>query len=160
LSQLLVHELLTSGEIDRHLPTIVRTYRQRRDAMLIALAEHFPRACRWTRPHGGMFVWVTLPPEIDASELLARAIEQRVAFVPGAPFHPDGGARNTLRLNFTNASPERIHEGIRRLGQLLGNRIELRAAVASTGPRRRRYGQPARPRGTSRVDDSRASGRR
>jgi 2-aminoadipate transaminase len=119
LDQYIVHELLGSGQIEAGLPAIVARYRERRDTMLAALAEHFPAGVHWTRPTGGMFLWVTLPRGIDASELLPAAVERGVAFVPGKSFFPNGGGESTMRLNFSNASPERIREGIARLGSLL-----------------------------------------
>jgi len=119
LDQYIVHELLAGGQIEAGLPAIVARYRERRDTMLTALAEHFPADVRWTRPAGGMFLWVTLPRGIDASDLLPAAVERGVAFVPGKSFFPNGGGENTMRLNFSNASPERIREGIARLGSLL-----------------------------------------
>lgn len=122
-NQMLVYELAASGAIERNTQKVARLYAQRRDAMLAALREHFPEGASWTQPAGGMFLWVTLPEHIDASEVLEEAIAQQVAFVPGAPFHPNGGGANTLRLNFSNAAPERIHEGIARLGRVLRARI-------------------------------------
>jgi len=119
LDQYIVHELLAGGQIEAGLPAIVARYRERRDTMLTALAEHFPADVRWTRPAGGMFLWVTLPRGIDASDLLPAAVERGVAFVPGKSFFPNGGGENTMRLNFSNATPERIREGIARLGSLL-----------------------------------------
>lgn len=119
LDQYIVHELLAGGQIEAGLPAIVARYRERRDTMLTALAEHFPADVRWTRPTGGMFLWVTLPRGIDASDLLPAAVERGVAFVPGKSFFPNGGGENTMRLNFSNATPERIREGIARLGSLL-----------------------------------------
>jgi 2-aminoadipate transaminase len=122
-NQMLVYELAVSGAIERNTKKVARLYAERRDAMLAALREHFPDGASWTQPDGGMFLWVTLPEDIDASELLEEAIAQHVAFVPGAPFHPNGGGANTLRLNFSNAAPERIHEGIARLGRALHARF-------------------------------------
>jgi DNA-binding transcriptional MocR family regulator len=88
--------------------------------MLRALEEFFPAGVTWTRPAGGLFLWVTLPEGYDAAELLKLAVEQqRVAFVPGASFFPKGGGANTMRLNFSNATPEKIREGISRLGKVL-----------------------------------------
>jgi 2-aminoadipate transaminase len=116
LNQMLVYELARDGFLERHTGLIIDVYRTRRDSMLAALAEHFPAATRWTEPEGGMFLWVTLPASFDAARLLAIAIEEKVAFVPGAPFHPGGGGANTLRLNFSNATPEAIYDGIARLG--------------------------------------------
>jgi len=116
LNQMLVYELARDGFLERHTRLIIDVYRKRRDSMLTALAEHFPAETRWTEPEGGMFVWVTLPAPFEAARLLATAIEEKVAFVPGAPFHPGGGGDNTLRLNFSNATAEAIYEGIARLG--------------------------------------------
>lgn len=126
LNQMLVYELWHTGVIERHTPTIVSMYRERRNAMLAALSEHFPPGARWTEPRGGMFLWVTLPEPVNATDLLSDALAEKVAFVPGEAFHADGSGRNTLRLNFSNSTPERIHEGIARLGRVL----EARRAVA------------------------------
>lgn len=85
--------------------------------MLAALERELPATLSWTRPDGGMFLWLTLPATLDAAALLERAVVRRVAFVPGAPFHPRGGGANTLRLNFSHSDPARISEGVRRLGE-------------------------------------------
>jgi DNA-binding transcriptional MocR family regulator len=77
----------------------------------------------WTHPEGGLFTWVTLPENLNASDILKTAIEKKVAFVPGLPFYPHGGIHNTFRLNFSNANPERIREGISRLGKVLNDAI-------------------------------------
>ena len=98
-------------------------YRARRDAMLEALARHFPPGVRWTRPQGGLFLWVTLPGGFDASAVLADALAAKVAFVPGSSFHARGGGEPTLRLNFSYCRPELIEEGIRRLGAVLEHRL-------------------------------------
>jgi len=87
--------------------------------MLDALERHLPAGCSWTRPDGGLFLWVRLPPFLDATKLLAVAAARNVAFVPGEPFWVGSPARNTLRLNFSNATAERIEEGIRRLGAVI-----------------------------------------
>jgi 2-aminoadipate transaminase len=117
--QMIAYELLRSGFLEGHKQTIVRTYRERRDAMLDALSDCFPRGARWTRPAGGMFLWVELPQSVDTAALLLRAMEQQVAFVPGAAFHVDGAGHNTMRLNFSNSSPEQIRDGISRLAQAM-----------------------------------------
>ena len=113
--QMIAYELLRSGFLEGHKQIIVQTYRERRDAMLDAVANCFPRGARWTRPLGGMFLWVELPETIDTAELLPRAMEQQVAFVPGAAFHVDGTGHHTMRLNFSNSTPEQIREGISRV---------------------------------------------
>jgi DNA-binding transcriptional MocR family regulator len=118
LAQMAMHEVVQQV-LPGSLAAIRAVYRARRDAMLAALAREMPPGVRWTSPEGGMFLWLTLPPAIDAVALLARAIaEARVAFVPGRAFHYDGGGANTLRLNFTLADETRIADGIARLGAL------------------------------------------
>jgi DNA-binding transcriptional MocR family regulator len=87
--------------------------------MLGALKEYFPKDAKWTRPAGGMFLMVHLPPRLSAAELLPACLEKNVAFVPGEEFHLNGAGKNTLRLNFSNASPERIREGIRRIAGVI-----------------------------------------
>jgi DNA-binding transcriptional MocR family regulator len=119
LGQRVMHEVVEEV-MPAALVPIRSAYRARRDAMLAALAREMPAAVRWTRPEGGMFLWLTLPEAIDTAALLPRAIaEARVAFVPGRAFHHDGGGGHTLRLNFTLADPAGIEEGVARLGALL-----------------------------------------
>ncbi len=125
-NQMIAYELTRQGFLEEHITLIRQTYRERRDTMLAALEEYFPDTVHWTRPQGGMFLWLTLPEGVDAAHLLTDALEYRIAFVPGAAFHPSGGGNNTIRLSFSNATPERIEEGIRRLGKLLHARM-LRA---------------------------------
>ena len=90
------------------------------------LGRYMPKkpGVKWTQPQGGLFLWVTLPAEMDAKALLQEAVKENVAFVPGASFHPDGSGANTLRLNFSNASEPMIEEGIARLGRV------VRASIA------------------------------
>jgi 2-aminoadipate transaminase len=119
----LVGERYLEGEAwRRNLAALVGVYRSRRDAMLTALSEHFPEEARWTRPAGGFYVWVTLPPGLDSSALLPEAVEHRVAYVPGTAFYPDDGGRDRLRLSFCYPPEERIVEGVRRLGVLISER--------------------------------------
>lgn len=119
INQMIAFELAASSFLKQHVQVIIDTYRQRRDVMLAALKTSFPPEVSWTHPQGGMFLWVTLPSGCDAAEMLQRAIAEKVAFVPGAPFHANGGGANTFRLNFSNATPEKIEEGIARLGKVL-----------------------------------------
>ena len=116
---MIAFEVAREGFLDRHVRYIRTVYRERRDAMLAALRRYFPTDVHWTTPQGGLFLWVTLPEPMDATEILQAAIAENVAFVPGSAFFADGSGRNTFRLNFSNASPERIKEGIRRLGTVL-----------------------------------------
>jgi hypothetical protein len=105
---------------DGHVATLRLTYAARRDAMLAALAQHMPQGVTWTRPEGGMFIWLTLPAHMDAADLLARSLAtEKVAFVPGRAFFADGSNGNTLRLSFSCATPAMIAEGILRLGRLI-----------------------------------------
>jgi 2-aminoadipate transaminase len=123
-NQHLVLELLRMGILEKHLQRLRPLYRERRDAMLAALGDEMPPEVVWTRPDGGMFLFVTLPRSVDTQSLLERALAQNVAFVPGEDFHVGLPVRNTLRLNFSNSGPEQIREGIRRLG------IEIRSELA------------------------------
>jgi DNA-binding transcriptional MocR family regulator len=95
--------------------------------MIAALQKHFPATVQWTTPQGGLFLWVTLPEPMDAAAILQAATAENVAFVPGSSFFADGSGGNTLRLNFSNANPSRINEGIERLGIVLGRALEARA---------------------------------
>jgi 2-aminoadipate transaminase len=122
LSHPMIADYLAAGHLPRHLAVLRAEYRRRRDAMLAALRAHFPPEARWHCPEAGMFVWVELPPDFAAAELLPHAVDaERVAFCPGETFcagDPTRGAR-CLRLSFTNHPPERIEEGIGRLGRML-----------------------------------------
>ncbi|MCG3268693.1 PLP-dependent aminotransferase family protein [Yoonia sp. I 8.24] len=105
---------------DDHVVKLRNTYKERRDCMLNALAQNMPEGVQWTKPEGGMFIWLTLPDHIDGAALLAKSLEtHRVAFVPGRAFHADGSGGNTIRLNFSLPNEATINEGIKRLGALL-----------------------------------------
>ncbi|AXI49892.1 MULTISPECIES: PLP-dependent aminotransferase family protein [unclassified Sulfitobacter] len=107
-------------QFDSHIDTIRSAYRARRDAMLEALQAHMPEGVSWTKPEGGMFIWVTLPDTLDGADLLKQSLEsERVAFVPGHAFFADGSGRNTLRLSYSTSTEGKIAEGIERLGQLI-----------------------------------------
>lgn len=123
---MLVTERYFAGDRWRvNLSTFVDLYRRRRDAMLAAIAEHFPTDATWTRPSGGFYVWVTLPGWVDTQAMLAAAVERRVAYVPGTAFYPDGRGRNQMRLAFCYPPEARIREGIGRLGALLEDEEHL-----------------------------------
>jgi DNA-binding transcriptional MocR family regulator len=119
INQMVMHRLAEAGFADR--VTAARThYRRRRDAMLAALQRHMPDGVTWTRPSGGLFVWLRLPEGVDAGRLLDRAVEEEnIAFVPGAAFFFDGRGRNTLRLSFSLPSEDQIEGGIARLAKLI-----------------------------------------
>ncbi|WP_421981690.1 PLP-dependent aminotransferase family protein [Roseibium sp.] len=111
---------VAESEFETHTAKTNAVYKLRRDAMLAALERHLPEGVRWTRPEGGMFIWVELPAGTNASELLERSVETaKVAFVPGGAFHPDESGRNTLRLSFSCADDDKIEAGISRLGSLI-----------------------------------------
>lgn len=121
INQIAIAHVAAHG-FDAQVAKIRAAYSQRRDAMLAALDRYMPEGVSWTRPEGGMFVWVTLPAGMDGAKLLARSIEtEKVAFVPGQAFHADGSGANTLRLSFSCADAATIEEGISRLGRLLGS---------------------------------------
>lgn len=117
LSQMIAYETCRGGFLDKHVRVIRGIYAERRTAMLAALERHMPKQVQWTRPDGGLFLWVTLPFEMDARNVLEVALRKGVAFVPGGAFHASGGGSYTLRLNFSYCTPERIDEGIERLAE-------------------------------------------
>jgi len=123
LAQTIAYEFMRRGLLPEQIRRIRDTYLERRNAMCDAIAEHFPPEVRYTRPEGGLFLWVTLPDEVDTVELLKEAVTYKVAFVPGAPFYVDGGGKSTLRLSFATVPPDTIREGIRRLGNLIKARM-------------------------------------
>ena len=116
--QRVAYAFLTQNDQAVHLERIRRAYGERFDVLNEALRTEMPTGYSWTQPEGGMFLWVTGPVGLDGLELLSRAIERKVAFVPGRDFFPGDGGKNHLRLNFSNSTPERIREGVRRLGAL------------------------------------------
>jgi 2-aminoadipate transaminase len=131
--QMVAYEVARDGFLDEHIKLIRRVYGERRNVMLEALEEHFPPEVTWTRPLGGLFLWVTLPVGMDSHQLFEAALKENVAFVPGDSFYSHNGfvneGRRHFRLNFSNAQPEQIKEGIRRLSvaiksQLAGLRPE------------------------------------
>lgn len=122
--QMVTYEVARDGFLDEHVATLRRVYRRRRDLMLEMLAQHFPPEVHWTRPEGGLFLWVTLPETMDSTELLKKAVEHKVAYVPGTAFFPVGGGHNTFRLNFSNARPEMIRQGMQRLGDVIAAELE------------------------------------
>jgi len=118
-NQFVAFEVAKGGFLDEHIKVIRATYKERRDVMLETMDELWPAQTHWTRPEGGMFLWGVLPQGMDSAEVLKEALARKVAFVPGASFHPNGGGENTMRLNFSYSSPDTIREGIGRLGFLL-----------------------------------------
>jgi 2-aminoadipate transaminase len=127
--QMIAYEVARDGFLDEHVKVIRQCYGERRNLMLKALAEFFPQEVTWTYPQGGLFLWVTLPEGADSNELLKNAIKQEVAFVPGDCFFPGDEGKRNLRLNFSNATPEQIDEGIRRLSVVVKAHITKQELV-------------------------------
>ena len=123
LIQRAVYHYGKSGHLDRHIPLIIESYRQRAGTMLAAMDRYFPSSVKWVPPEGGMFVWCYLPKGMSASKLFKKAIAAKVAYVTGSVFHANGGGDETLRLNFTNSTPEQIEEGIKRLGKVFSEAL-------------------------------------
>ena len=119
--QMVANDICERGILRRHVKRIRASYLERRDAMLDAMAEFFPEEVKWTHPQGGLFLWVTTPPRVDTVDLFKVAVAEKVAYVPGVSFFPegDGEGRHNMRLNFSYCKPEVIVEGIRRLGVTL-----------------------------------------
>jgi 2-aminoadipate transaminase len=126
-NQVVAYEVVADGFLDEHVREIREMYRQRRDAMLAAMEHYLPEGTTWTRPQGGLFLWVKLPEGIDCLELLDEAIEQKVAFVPGTAFYADGRGHDALRLTFSYCPTDMIDEGIRRLGKAMARRVKKAA---------------------------------
>jgi 2-aminoadipate transaminase len=135
LSQYFALEYFAEGRWRSYIDSLCDVYRSRRDAMLDALERHFPGQASWTRPGGGLFVWATLPAYIDTSDLLAKALRENVAFVPGAAAYVDG-ARGTssMRLNFSGSTEHEIREGIRRIGKVVGEQVALYETITGEHP--------------------------
>jgi 2-aminoadipate transaminase len=125
LSQFFVREYFAEGRWREYIADLVRIYRARRDAMLDALERHFPEQSIWTRPEGGLFLWATLPDYIDTTDLLAKALRENVAFVPGRAAYVDGRGANSMRLNFSASDEEELREGIRRIGGVVSEQVDL-----------------------------------
>jgi 2-aminoadipate transaminase len=130
-NQLVAHELSKGGFLDRHIWMIQRVYGERRNIMLQAMQEQFPSSVSWTHPDGGLFLWGTLPEGMRSDDVLKVAVQEKVAFVPGAPFYALGGGENTMRLNFSYPSPDETRLGVARLGKVLKS-MEIKSQTVST----------------------------
>ena len=137
LTQYFVREYFAEGNWRRYIDDLIEIYRGRRDAMLEALERHFPQQAEWTRPAGGLFVWATLPDYIDTTDLLAKALRENVAFVPGRAAFVDGRGGSSMRLNFSGSGEDEIREGVRRIGRVVAEQVELYESIthpAQTAP--------------------------
>jgi len=143
LTQVFVAAYFAEGRWPAYLDALRALYRRRRDVMLDALAEHFPPQADWTRPQGGLFLWATLPDEIDTTDLLARALRSNVAFVPGRAAFLDGRGGSSLRLNFSGVPDADIREGVRRIGEVVREQVELYGTLTGVPVPPRRGASPA-----------------
>jgi 2-aminoadipate transaminase len=125
ISQYFVAAYFEAGPWEEYVASLLEIYRRRRDVMLDAMAEHFPAEAVWTHPEGGLFLWATLPDYIDTTDLLARALRERVAFVPGRAAFVDGRGGSEMRLNFSGIDETAIREGIRRIGQVVREQVAM-----------------------------------
>ncbi|HOJ86385.1 MAG: PLP-dependent aminotransferase family protein [Elusimicrobiales bacterium] len=123
LNQLIAADFFASGEFYKHVEKVKKVYKTKKDAMLAALEKYMPEGVTWTRPEGGLFLWVKLPEGISADDMFADAIKENVAYVIGSAFHVDGSGKNTMRLNFSYATLDEIEEGIKRLSKAVKSRM-------------------------------------
>lgn len=119
MSQREINCFLEEFSLDDHIEKIKKLYKGRRDLMLKTMAENFPSEVEYTHPEGGLFTWAVLPEHVNARDLMAKALERNVAFVPGGSFFPNGGNENTMRINYSNMPEDKIVEGIKILGEVI-----------------------------------------
>ncbi len=145
ISQYFVAAYFDSGAWEGYVRSLNEIYRRRRDVMLDALAENLPREAEWTHPRGGLFIWATLPAYIDTTDLLARALQEHVAFVPGRAAFTDGRGGSEMRLNFSGVGEDEIREGVRRIGEVVCEQVELWSTLTGGVPasRAKRTSAPA-----------------
>ena len=168
LTQFFVREYFDEGGWRKYVEELVDLYRGRRDTMLEALAEHFPAEATWTEPDGGLFIWATLPDYIDTGDLLAKALRNDVAFVPGTAAYVDDRGKSSMRLNFSGVTDAEIREGILRIGRVIREQVELYETLApsqgslraaSQGPALASPGTPGREAEDVPVDEARRNPR-
>ncbi|OIO02861.1 MAG: hypothetical protein AUJ51_05435 [Elusimicrobia bacterium CG1_02_56_21] len=123
LNQLIAADFLRTGFFEKHIEEVKKTYKLKKDTMVAALEKYMPEGVTWTKPEGGLFLWVRLPEWMSADEMFADALRENVAYVIGSAFHCDGSGKNTMRLNFSYPTPEDIDEGIKRLAKAVKNRM-------------------------------------
>ena len=134
LSQQFVATYFAERDWRAYLGTLVELYRRRREVMLAALAEHLPPEATWTEPDGGLFIWARLPDYIDTTDLLARALRENVAFVPGRAAYLDGRGGSEMRLNFSGVGDDDIREGVRRIGKVVREQVDLYSTLTGMKP--------------------------
>jgi 2-aminoadipate transaminase len=134
ISQYFVSAYFEAGPWDDYVRSLLEIYRRRRDVMLDSLAEHFPREAEWTHPQGGLFIWASMPDYIDTTDLLARALQEQVAFVPGRAAYMDGRGGASMRLNFSGVGEDGIREGIRRIGEVVREQVAMYGTLTGARP--------------------------
>jgi len=134
MTQLFVAEYFASGRWPAYMEQLRGLYRRRRDVLLAALAEHLPPEATWTRPQGGLFVWATLPDGLDTTDLLAKALSRNVAFVPGRAAFLDGRGGTSMRLNFSGVDEDQLREGVRRIGEVVHEQVDLLGSLTGRRP--------------------------
>jgi 2-aminoadipate transaminase len=134
LTQYFVSEYFAEGRWREYIDSLVGIYRSRRNAMLDALERYFPPQAEWTQPAGGLFVWATLPTYIDTADLLAKALRDNVAFVPGSAAYADGRGSSSMRLNFSGSNEDEIREGIKRIGRVVWEQVALYETITREHP--------------------------
>ncbi len=145
MTQHFVAAYFESGHWQEYVRSLTEIYRRRRDTMLDALAEHLPPEAEWTHPSGGLFVWATLPEYIDTTDLLARALQEHVAFVPGRAAFLDGRGGSSMRLNFSGVAEDDIREGVRRVGKVVREQVGLYGTLTGAAPASAATPAPAPP---------------
>ncbi|MDX6584073.1 MAG: 2-aminoadipate transaminase [Solirubrobacterales bacterium] len=147
LTQYFVREYFAEGGWRDYVGDLCGIYRERRDAMLEALTQSFPEGATWSHPEGGLFCWATLPPYIDTTDLLAKALRENVAFVPGAAAYVDGRGGSSMRLNFSASGADEIREGIKRIGAVIGEQVDLYESITGEHQIPRPSADPGTPGG-------------
>jgi 2-aminoadipate transaminase len=148
VSQYFVSAYFDAGPWDDYVRSLLEIYRRRRDVMLDAMAEQLPREAQWTHPQGGLFIWATLPDYIDTTDLLARALRDHVAFVPGRAAFVDGRGGSAMRLNFSGVDEDSIREGIRRIGEVVREQVAMYGTLTGAAPARPAPARSATATGT------------
>ncbi len=123
LNQLIAADFLRTGYFEKHIEVVKKAYKEKKDTMVAALEKYMPEGVTWTKPEGGLFLWVRLPEDMSADEMFADALKENVAYVIGSAFHSDGSGKNTMRLNFSYPTLDQIEEGIKRLSTAVKKRM-------------------------------------
>ena len=129
LNQLITSEFLKTGYFEKHVETVKKAYKSKKDVMVSALEKYMPEGVTWTKPEGGLFLWLRLPKNMNADKMFYDAVKENVAYVIGSAFHADGSGKNTMRLNFSFPTEEQIKEGIKRLASTIKKSMAIKQAV-------------------------------